>query len=267
MMQLQKNREPELAGREEADAKGAEIDALLNKKTPANGAVAVAHENGKNGAPFSFVNESNLRNLKYLVKKESPLQIAIVMNYLPPALANDLLGSLDPAVQQEVLTQLSNVSEQDADLVRAMEDKIKEHIGFIVGGEDRLRALLDSADPLTQQTLLSTLSKKDANLAARLRKQLFTIDDLATLEGPVLAAIIRRINARSLAGVLRATPPNVQEKVLASLAPGIAAILKEEINLAKPLPPQKLAQEQRRLLDAIRRLSDEGVIALRKGAA
>jgi flagellar motor switch protein FliG len=268
MMQMQKTREAELATRNAPEAELLrETESLLGRKSPAGAAaIAAPHgENGKNGGPpFSFLNESHLRNLKILLKKENPAQVAIVVNYLPPALANDVLASLDPARQAEVVNQLSRVDEKDPDLVKAVETKIRERIAFVVGGEDRLQALLDQADPAAQQTMLETVTLRDAELAQRLRGRLFTIEDLGKLDGPVLAAIVRRVNARVLAAVLHETPAEIQERILSNLPAGSAAILKEEINLAKPLPPQRLAQEQRRILDAIRRLNDEGVIQLRR---
>ncbi|HRY29374.1 MAG TPA: FliG C-terminal domain-containing protein [Elusimicrobiota bacterium] len=268
MIHMQKDREKELKGRAAELEEAAVPEPLLASPQKANGnGLSPAEENGKDSAPFSFLNGSHLRNLKILLKKENPDQIAIVVNYLPPSLANDVLASLDAAQQAEVMAQLSRVEELDPDLVKAVESKIKEKIAFVIGGEDRLQSFVDNADPLTQQSLLATIAKKDAPLSARLRNRLFTLEDLAKLEGPVLAVIVRRINTRALAGVLRELPKELQAKILSSLPAGSSAMLKEEIELSKPLPPQRLAQEQKRILDAIRRLNDEGVIQLRKGAA
>jgi hypothetical protein len=268
MMQMQKEREKDLSGRSPEGEAAPEVDRLLSKAGSNGGGFAGSPaapvENGQGAPPFSFLNESHLRNLKFLLRAEKPDQVAIVANYLPPAVANDLLASLDPARRAETLGHLARVSEMDPDLVKAVEAKIKERIAYVVGGEDRLQNLLDNADPGAQESLLAAVTQRDAPLAARLRSKLFTLDDLAQLDGPVLAAIVRRVNARTLAGVLRDVKPEVREKVLASLPTGSADILREEISLARPLPPQRLAAEQRRLLDAIRRLEAEGVVQLRR---
>lgn len=268
MIQMQKNREPELAGRGPANEAGVELDAILSKKSApmaaAHGGGHGATANGKDASPFSFVHEGNVRNLKVLLKKEKPDLAALVINYLPPALANDVLSSLDTASQSQALSALSRVAELEPEVVKGFEDKIRQRLPFVVGGEDRLQSLLDQADMSNQQNWLTILSKQDSILATRLKKQLFSIDDLAALDPPVLAAIVRRVNARVLANVLRGAGPAVSQRVLANLAPGIASLLKEEIDLAKPLPAQRLAVEQRRILDSIRRLADEGVIQLSK---
>jgi flagellar motor switch protein FliG len=111
------------------------------------------------------------------------------------------------------------------------------------------------------------IGQRNAALAQKLKGRLLTLEDLGKLEGPVMAVVVRRVNARALAGVLRETPAELQEQILSKLPQGSAAILREEISLSKPLAPQKLAQEQRRILDTIRRLHEEGVIQLRKEEA
>jgi flagellar motor switch protein FliG len=269
MMQMQKSREAELAARDGGAEAAREIETLLNRRPAAAGAgvPAASGENGKGGPPFSFLNESHLRNLKFLLRREKPELTAIVVNYLPPALANEVLGSLDPAQQAEIMSHLSTIDQKDPDMVKAVEEKVREQVAFVVGGEDRLQALLDHADPEAQKGLLAMIGQRNAALAQKLKGRLLTLEDLGKLEGPVMAVVVRRVNARALAGVLRETPAELQEQILSKLPQGSAAILREEISLSKPLAPQKLAQEQRRILDTIRRLHEEGVIQLRKEEA
>jgi flagellar motor switch protein FliG len=264
IMQLQKNREPELAGRNGADELN-EIESVIGRvPQKADSSAASPSENGKNGAPFSFIENVHLRNLKIILKKESAEMTAVVVNYLSPAAANDVLASLDPARQAEVLVSLSRVSELDPQAIKAAEERLREKIDYVMGGEDKLQSMLENADAVSQQAILNTLSKTDSPLAQRLKKQIFTIDDLANLEAPALTALVRRVNLRVLANVLRPMAQALQDKITGALPEGSAAILREEISLAKALPAQRLAVEQKRILDAIRRLSEEGAIQIKK---
>jgi hypothetical protein len=267
LMQMQKKSQEELAGRGPEAEATREWDTVLARPSAGNGAPGVPAENGKNGAPFSFLNESHLQNLKFLLQREKPEQVALVVNYLPPALANDVMASLEPLQQSQVLSFLTRVADMEPETVRAVEEKIRERVSFVVGGEEKLQTLLDEADPATQKSMLAALAQKDPALADRLRQKLFTLEDLGALDAPALTAIVRRINTRALAGVLHGVSPAVQEKILSSLPPGSANILREEISLARPLPPQRLAQEQKRILRHIRRLQEEGVIQLKRGAS
>ncbi|HOW28477.1 MAG TPA: FliG C-terminal domain-containing protein [Elusimicrobiota bacterium] len=264
MMHMQKKFEEEQAKRGASDTTGPDEEKFPSGAGPAASTTPGGiPTDGKTEVPFSFINESHSRNLKFLLKKERPEQIAIILHYLSPALANDILTSLDPAKQSEILLQLASVADMDPEIVKTIEEKIRERIAYVVGGEDRLQTILDYANPDMQQSILSTLSKKDAPMAVRMRQRLFTIDDLVKLDNAVLAGIVRRVNIRILASVLRDTKKEFQDQILSKLPEGSAAMLREEISLAKPVPTERLAQERRHILDTIRRLNERGLIQLR----
>ena len=212
------------------------------------------------GAPFSFIGPGNLRNLSFLIKDASVEDVAVIANYLPPLVANELLNGLSEDRRASVLTRLSEIKPMDPVAVRQIEADLKNRIAFVVGGEERLIPLLDFTDRNGQNMIIDSVADRAPDLADSLKQKSFAVEDLADLDGTALAMVVRRMKMPSLAGILREVSDEIQETLLDKLPEGSGAMLKEEIRLAKPMHPSRLAQERWRLAATVRKLKAEGAI-------
>lgn len=127
-------------------------------------------------------------------------------------------------------------------------------ISCVVGGEERLADFLDHVDPFTQEDILAQLEKHNPPLAQKLKERIVTLDTLPKFGSLTLTRIARNTDAYKLASVLREVKPEFQEEFLSKLPTGMQAILREEIALARPLPPARYNERVRQLLEIARRM-------------
>jgi len=74
--------------------------------------------------PFTYVNDENLRRLCYIVSKESPATIALVLSYLKPEHVREVLTSLAESLQAEVAMNLATARQMTKNEVMKIKDRL-----------------------------------------------------------------------------------------------------------------------------------------------
>lgn len=216
----------------------------------------------KTSRPFGFINQSNLKHLLYLLKDESAETISVIVSYLNPREATQVMASLPRTLKAGVIERLARVREVPPDVVNAMEQNIKEKIGYIVGGTEQLVEIIDEADRTTREEILQSLREKEPELADRIKKQIFTFEDIANLDSLSFQTVLREVDLGTLSLALRGTAEEFKSKVMSKLSEGAQAMLKQEMELGKPAGKQKIEEAQRRITKVVRRLQREERIAI-----
>lgn len=255
----------------EASAKeegpGAGLAAVPGAPGAAASALGNGHKNGhRDDLPFGFVRDRHLGRLVYLLRKETPDNVAVVVHYLSPEHAAQVLSGLDLKVRSQVAARLGAVAEMDAQRVKLIEDRIKGKVDFIIGGEERLAEIMDRSDEATQEAIVSEVGTRNPELAERLRTMIVRFTDVEGLEPKEWQAVLKRVGFGPLASVLKAETA-LWEAAKAKLPEGVGQRLAQEIDLARALPPEALDAEKRRVVDVVKQLAKEGWIVLKKGEA
>ncbi len=210
--------------------------------------------------PFSYVRERDIPSLAFLLKDRPAQDIAIVANYLDPALATRLLERFPKDRQVEVALLLSK-EEIGTDKVPSLEDLVKNRLNYVVGGENKLLTILDMANEDVRDSIVKNLESKDAATATRLKQRIKSLETIIRdLPAHGIQVLYRNIDATLFAQVLKSTPDEIQQKVISSLSTGAAERLKEEMQLSRALSAARLKRERQNLMVLVRRLITEGLV-------
>jgi flagellar motor switch protein FliG len=210
--------------------------------------------------PFSFIRERDIPSLAFLMKDKTPQEIAVVANYLDPAIAMRFLEIFPRERQVEVALVLGK-EEINAEKVNSLEEMVKSKLTYVVGGENKLITLLDMTNEEVREKVVKTLEAKDAQSAARLKKRIKSLETII-LELPAqgIQTLYRNIDAALFAQVLKSSAEDIRQKVISSLSAGAAERLKEEMELSRPLSAVRLRREKQNLMVLVRRLISEGLV-------
>ncbi|MFH1369660.1 MAG: FliG C-terminal domain-containing protein [Elusimicrobiota bacterium] len=227
---------------------------------------SMGHERESSGAVkrFGFVNEGNIKNLIYLLRKELPEKIAVVISYLPTQHASQVLASLTPTTQSQVAINVSQTKLFDANQVEVIEHDIKSKIDYLLGGEEYFLGLLDQVDRETQENILKTVERENPALAERLSRSLFFFEDVVILDKTALQRLIREAQRRNLsfAVAMKTSNEDIKMKVMDCLTEGAQAMLAEQIDLLGEVPEKKISDEQRQISTLARDLEKTGEIII-----
>ncbi len=215
--------------------------------------------------PFAFIKERDLPALELLLLEQSDVTAAIIVQYLPPALGARLLSAMTAPRREMILAYMSKPAMINQVEVKKIEEVILSRIDYIMGGEEKLVSMLDSASIAMQTEILETLRRRDPELGLRLDRRVVLLDDIGLLDEAGLTALSRQATVRGMAVVLKSLP-QLRDKVLPMLKTGLGEWLAQETTLLGDLSEQVKETEMRRVLQAFIRLVREGKITLRKDA-
>lgn len=221
-------------------------------------------EEKKKYRPFQYIDEENLKRLIYLIRKESPVTIALIISYLKPEFVREILMSLPPETQARVAVEMATIRQMTQQQVMEIDNNIKEKIDFLVGGLDHLLKVLDEVDKDTRDNILAYLENEKPELYEKVRKFILTFNDIANFPDQAVQTILREIKIENLARALRQAPPEVLNKFFANMTANASALLREEMEYGRPMTPEQIEEERRQILEVIKRLENENKIFIRE---
>ncbi len=211
--------------------------------------------------PFWFINRGNIPEAAYLLQNSPAEDIALVLGFLSPETASELLGLFPTDIQTEAVSSLARVQTLDPDRVTSLEESFKKQLGYVVGGEDRLAAILDLADDDVRDRTIADIERKDFDAAISIRDKAKSMESIIRLlKSTDLQKLIRRLDPSVFARVLNSLPGDVQAKALESLSGGGAERLQEEMKYAGSFPPDRLKREKRNVVTLYKKLLEAGEI-------
>jgi flagellar motor switch protein FliG len=214
--------------------------------------------------PFSYVNDDNIKRLVYLIAKEKPEDIAIVLSYLKPEYVKQIIESFKPHLQAEVAVALAQAREIPQEDIIRMDNYVRERIDFLVGGIHHLIELLQKVDKTTRDNILEYLKNEKPDIYQKVRPQIFLFEDLLDIPDITLQTIIRELKPEDIARALRNAPQPLIDKFFKNMSEGAQALVKEEMDYGRPMTKEQIEEEQNKIIELIKKMEQEGKIYLKE---
>jgi len=214
--------------------------------------------------PFSYINDENIKRLVYLIAKEKPEDIAIVLSYLKPEYVKQVIESFKPRLQAEVAVALAQAREIPQEDVIRMDNYVKERIDFLVGGIHHLIELLQKVDKTTRDNILEYLKNEKPDIYQKVRPQIFLFEDILEIPDITLQTIIRELKPEDIARALRNAPQPLIDKFFKNMSEGAQALVREEMDYGRPMTKEQIEEEQNKIVELIKKLEREGKIYLKE---
>jgi len=214
--------------------------------------------------PFNYVTDENLRQLIYLIRREAPRNIALVVSYLKPEYVMEILSSLAPELQAQVAVEMATVRLMTQEELMSYDSDLKKKIDFVIGGLDHLLQVLEKVDRVTLENILEYLQNENPDLYDKVRKFIITFDDIPNFPDPAMQMIIRELKSESIARALRNAGAEVANKFFANMSASAAAILKEEMEYGRPATDDEIEEERRKIVELVKQLEKDGKVFIRE---
>ena len=209
------------------------------------------------------------RQIYNLIKLEQPQTISFVLSYLDPVKAAEIFSLLGPELREEVIERLGTIESTSLELVSKIVRSLGKHFDTKArpsfhhsGGVRAVAGLLNELEKDMSKTLLTRLEERNATLGAAIRKKLFSFEDLNRLQSADLQRVLREVDTGNLAIAMKSASEPLRDKIFAGLSKRAAESLKEEIELLGPVRLKDVEGAQDVIIQAVRRLEEEGQISL-----
>jgi flagellar motor switch protein FliG len=211
------------------------------------------------------------RAVAEIVKREHPQIIATILAHLPSRQAADVLKELETEVQADIAMRMARLDEvpetalQELDSI--VERQTKEATAIKTAKLGGVKAAADMINLLgpAQGTMIEAIQAEDAELGELIKDALFVFDNLLDIDDRGMQAVLREVQADSLATALKGADDEIKEKIFKNMSKRAAEILRDDIASKGPVRLSEVEQAQKEILAVVLRLSEEGTIMLAAG--
>ncbi len=222
--------------------------------------------------PFEFVRKADSSQLLNFIQDEHPQTIALILSYLAPAQAAQIVGALPPDKQADVAKRIAMMDRTSPDVIkeveRVLESKLSSLVNqdyTIVGGVDAIVEILNTVDRGTEKHIMETLEVDEPELADEIRKKMFVFEDILLLDDRAIQRVLRDVDNSDLSMALKGANEQVQAAIFKNMSSRLSAMIKEDMEFMGPVRMKDVEEAQQKIVNIIRKLEDSAEIVISRG--
>tara|TARA_B100000242_G_C43035156_1_gene482561 strand:- start:250 stop:1296 length:1047 start_codon:yes stop_codon:yes gene_type:complete len=219
--------------------------------------------------PIEILDWMDARSVNELIADEHPQIMALVISYLEPGVAADVLVMLPEEIQADIIHRIATLETVQPDalneLERVMQLKFKTNTSLrasSVGGVKAAAGIMNFTKQNMEGRIIKALGEKDRLLAKEIQESMFTFDTLILMDDRSMQTLLRNVEQEVLIIALKGTDDELKEKIFSSMSQRAAANIQDEMEVLGPLRLTEVQEAQKAIINVARTMSDEGTIVL-----
>ena len=222
--------------------------------------------------PFDFVRKADASQLLNFIQNEHPQTISLILSYLNPQQAGQILSALPQTKQCEVAQRIATMDRTSPEIIKEVEAVLERKLSSMVtqdytsaGGIQSIVDILNSVDRGTEKFIIETLEIKDIELAEEIKKRMFVFEDIVTLDSTSIQRFIREVDNNELAVALKGATEEVKEIIFNNMSKRMAEMIREDMEFMGPVRLRDVEEAQQKIVNIIRKLEEAGEIIISRG--
>ena len=222
--------------------------------------------------PFDAIRKTDPSQLLNFIQGEHPQTIALVLSYLQPSQASQVLSSLPQEIQTEVSKRVAVMDRTSPEIIKEVEKVLEQKLSSVVtneyasaGGIDSIVDVLNQVDRGTEKNILDHLEEDDPELAEEIRQRMFVFEDITVLSDQAIQLVVRQVDSHDIALALKTASDEVKEKLLSNMYNRAREMLEEDMEYMGPVRVREVEEAQQGIVNVIRELEDSGEIVIARG--
>lgn len=210
---------------------------------------------------FELLQSIPCDELSGIIGQEHPQTLAVMLSGMDETRAAAVLGGLAEPLQADVAQRVAQISEIDVEVKAELERGLAARLAAArrspsPGGTEKVAAILRHAGYVTEKAVLGRLDAEAPQLAAAVRDEMFSFEDLLSTPPDRLGPKLSRLGGQSLAVAIRTADKELKAKVMACLPPEAAKRLRRQMREIGAVRLSDVEAARRRVIEALRYESD-----------
>ena len=222
--------------------------------------------------PFDFARKADPAQVLNFIQNEHPQTIALILSYLEPAQAGQILSELPQEMQADIARRIAIMDSTSPEIINEVEQILEQKLSATVtqdytetGGIEAVVEVLNGVDRATERTILDALEIQDPELAEEIKKRMFVFEDIVTLDSRAIQRVIRDADNEDLKLSLKVSSEEVKEIIFKNMSKRMVETFAEEMEYMGPVRLRDVEEAQSRIVAVIRRLEESGEIVVARG--
>ncbi len=225
---------------------------------------------GGNTSGLDTLKWMNGRAISDLIRFEHPQIQAIVIAYLDPDQAAEVLSNLDERVRLDIILRIASIESVQPQALQELNNILEKQFASSanssatahLGGIKCTADIMNFLDTATESQLIESLREVDEDLAQEIQDLTFVFENLSEVDDRGIQALMREISSDVLILALKGADEAVKEKIFGNMSSRAADLLRDDLESKGPVKVSEVEAAQKEILSIARRMSDAGEIML-----
>lgn len=204
-----------------------------------------------------------------LIGNEHPQIIATILVHLEPDQAAEILKMLADRTRNDVLLRISTLDGVQPVALRELNDVLGKLMSggdsgkkSLQGGVATAAEILNFMGSTLEAEMMENVRSYDPELAQKIEDKMFVFENIMDIDDRGIQLILREVQSESLIIALKGANEELREKIFKNMSQRAAEMMREDLESKGPVRLSDVEANQKEILKIVRRLSDEGQIAL-----
>lgn len=204
-----------------------------------------------------------------LIGGEHPQIIATILVHLEPDLCAGVLGCFTERTRNDVILRIATLDGVQPAALKELNDVLTKLLTGnaaakkrIKGGSRAAAEILNFLGGALETSVIEAVRTYDQELAQKIIDEMFVFDNLIDVDDRGIQLMLREVQSESLIVALKGASPELREKIFKNMSQRAAEMMREDLDAKGPVKLSEVEAEQKEILKIVRRMADEGQIAL-----
>jgi flagellar motor switch protein FliG len=227
---------------------------------------------GQGSKGLEILKWMDARSIAEMIRGEHPQVVAIILSVLEHIVAADVLNFLPAEARPEIIQRIASLDTVQPSAMEELEQIMMKQFATnssskssSFGGVKAAAQIMNSVKVELESAIMSGLSVIDADLMQKIQDNMFTFENLVSVDNRGIQAIMRTAEPDMLMVALKGAPDYVKDKFLDNMSARARVMFVDDMESKGPLRITEVEEAQKNIMRMARKLSDAGELVLAGG--
>jgi flagellar motor switch protein FliG len=209
------------------------------------------------------------RAVAELIRQEHPQIIAIVLAYLDPDQAAEVIGAFPDWLRADIVMRIATLDGIQPSALSELDEIMERRFAgntvaktSILGGPKVAANILNFLDGTQSGRVMDDMNRADEQLAVKIQDMMFVFDNLMEVDDRGMQELLRGVSSDRLLLALKGAEERLKEKIFTNMSQRAAEMLKEDMAARGPVKLSDVEAAQKEILAIARKMADAGTLNL-----
>lgn len=222
------------------------------------------------GKPFEYLSEADSDRISLLLKDESNAVKALVLSYMSPKIAAEVINALESDDKKDVILRLAKLTKISPEIVQRVDKALQEKMNHLaasksdsIDGKNILAQILKRMSPEAEEGILNNLAEEDSELGEDLRERLFTAEDIINADDRFIQDKLHNMDEEEIAYLIAAKKDDFRNKILRNVSENRRKSILETESFLHPMRKSDCDKATAQFFASLRRAHEEGKLFIK----
>ena len=223
--------------------------------------------------PFNFFMKGDPKALFSLLQNERPQVIALIMAYMDPMQAAQILEELPDDKRIQTVESMARMDRVSPDAIAIVEEEMKRKFAIIItsednmslGGIDYVADMMNHVERSSERKIFEELDKRNPELSQSIREKMFVFENILDMDDRSVQRFVRDCETKDIVYALKSASEEMKTIFFNNMSKRMADSVRADLEITTNVRLKDVEEAQQRIVNVIRKLEEQGEVIIKKG--